>query len=194
MQHQQAISYITQKLKTELSENLTYHSISHTLEVITAAESLAKSFDLTNAEIDLLLTAAAFHDSGFLVNHQNHEEEGCKIVRSLLPKFEFSSEEIDQVCGMIIATKVPQTPKSHLEEILCDADLSYLSGTEYHKRADQLYEELNALGTQIDQTDWKLLQIKFLESHNFWTRGSLQSQGDRNKLRVLRELYDQLNS
>ena len=35
-------------------------------------------------------------------------------------------KDIEIICGIIMATKIPQRPKNYLEEIICDADLNYL--------------------------------------------------------------------
>lgn len=188
MQHNQAIAHITNRMKAELSKDLTYHSFSHTIEVLSAAEKLAKTFRLTEIETQLLLTAAAFHDSGFILDYKHHEKESCLLAKEILPEFDYHQEEIESVCSMIMATKVPQSPRTKLEEILCDADLSYLSKNNYFKRADQLFQELNAFSDGISVLDWIKRQIDFLETHSFWTRGSLQAKGEQNKEKILKEL------
>lgn len=57
--------------------------------------------------------------------HAGHEFEGCLIARTALPGFGYTGEDI-MICGMIMATKIPQSPTNILEEIICDADLDYL--------------------------------------------------------------------
>ena len=40
-----------------------------------------------------------------------------------------------------MATKVPQSPKNHLEEILCDCDLDYLGRDDFEKISNNLFSE-----------------------------------------------------
>ena len=74
----------------------------------------------------MLRLGVLMHDIGFTVSSENHEEEGVKIAKSLMAKHNFSHEEIDLVSGLIMATKIPQRPKSLLQKIICDVDLDYL--------------------------------------------------------------------
>ena len=57
-------------------------------------------------ELQLLETAAYFHDVGFTETYENHEEKSCEIARKVLPIFEYNAFQIEQICLMIIATKI----------------------------------------------------------------------------------------
>ena len=109
---------ILSRLQKELDPRLGYHNISHTLDVIKQAEIIAKQ-EGVNDKHDLLLlrTAAAFHDSGFLFVYKGHEEKGCEIASGDL-KNTFSEADIKKICGMIMATKIPQSPNTLLEKII----------------------------------------------------------------------------
>ena len=48
------------------------------------------------------------------------------MAKEELPKFGLSEKDIELICGMIMATKIPQNPKTKLEKIIADADLEYL--------------------------------------------------------------------
>ena len=57
----------------------------------------------------------------------------------------------EQICGMIMATKIPQSPKNYLEQILCDADLDYLGRDDFYDIGGTLFKELktyNVLDTE----------------------------------------------
>lgn len=64
-----------------------------------------------------------YHDIGFIDTHLEHEEIGRAITISQLKNYGYSKAKIEAVCGMIRATKIPQNPKNHLEQIIADADL-----------------------------------------------------------------------
>jgi len=153
--------FILNKLKSELPSHLCYHGVHHTLDVYKAAENLAIEEKISKKETELLKVAALFHDSGFTKKYKGHEEEGCDIARSTLPDFNYTDEQIDTICGIIMATKIPQSPKNKLEEILCDADLDYLGRNDFHPIAETLFKELNATGNPMDKKKWNKNTIRF---------------------------------
>ena len=166
--------FISKKLSTELAPELMYHSFAHTMEVYKAAQRYADEEKIVGEELHLLLTAVLFHDSGFIYQSVNHEERSCEVARSILPQFDYTAEEIDQICGMILATRVPQQPKTHLEQIVCDADLDYLGRNDYTSIADGLYEEMRMSGQIKSEKEWIDLQIRFLEHHQYHTETARQ--------------------
>lgn len=169
-------SVIIDLLKEKLPEHLSYHSVGHIKDVIKSAEQIAISENVTPEELTLLKTAALFHDTGFLYGAKNHEEKSCEIAQAYLPDFDYSQDQIDLIKGMIMATKIPQRPQNHLEEILADADLDYLGRDDFFTIGDQLYEELSMFGIISSEYDWNLLQEKFLENHNFFTKTAINSR------------------
>jgi uncharacterized protein len=172
MNFTQAETFILAKLKKELPNSLYYHSIHHVMDVLKAAIEYAKLENLSEDDITILKTAVLFHDAGFTVDTKNHEEIGCGIVRETLPQFGYSSEAIETICGMIMATKIPQNPQNLLEEIICDADLDYLGRDDFWEIGNNLYKELEIYGILSDEKDWNRLQLKFLSSHNYFTNSA----------------------
>ncbi|MCD6010365.1 MAG: hypothetical protein K0Q79_227 [Flavipsychrobacter sp.] len=158
------------KLKKELPRNLTYHSAGHIKDVYKSAKRLAKLEGIKGEDLLLLLTAVLFHDSGFLWQQYEHEKVSCEIVREYLPAYGYNEEQIERICGMILATKIPQSPKNHLEEIICDADLDYLGRDDFFRIGNGLYEELCMYGILNNEEDWNKLQAKFLEKHKYFTK------------------------
>lgn len=161
--------FVIEKLNNELPKNLYYHSKAHVMDVMEAALMYAKAEKITPYETDLLKTAVYFHDLGFTVQSRDHEEIGCKIARETLPAFEYGQAEIDSICGMIMATKIPQSPKNKLEEIIADADLDYLGRDDFWEIGMELYKELKENGILNDKKEWNLLQLTFLSGHHYFT-------------------------
>lgn len=164
---------ILPRLKRDLHPGLVYHNIQHTLDVLDKASGIASNEGI-KSEKDLLLlhTAALYHDSGFLFTYKGHEEKGCEIVRKVLPDF-FSIEELDIICGMIMATKIPQTPHNIFEEILCDADLDYLGRDDFEPISQNLYKEFIDFGILKKDAVWDQVQISFFESHHYFSKTSV---------------------
>lgn len=181
MQFKSAGKFILSKLSKELPKHLSYHSVEHIKDVYSAAEHLAKQENISPYEMKLLLTAAWFHDSGFLKGAKGHEEESCRIAQESLPTFGYQPEEIDRICGMIMATKIPQSPKNHLEEILADADLDYLGRDDFFSIGNKLFTELSMFGFLDTEDEWNRVQVRFLESHHYFTDTALKLRHEKKK-------------
>jgi len=186
MRYLEAKKYILQRLRNELSPNLYYHGLQHTLDILKSAISIGKQEKISRYEMQLLKTSALFHDSGFMVSKKEHEKKSCKLAREALPQFQFSTEEIKRICGMIMATRIPQTPKNHLEEIICDADLDYLGTDDYANISAELFKELNHR-SPLSQKDWLNIQVKFLEDHHYFTSTARKLRASK-KTQTLRKL------
>lgn len=171
-----AREFIIQKLRNELPASLTYHGLHHTLDVYQSSLEIAEIEGIEGDDLTLLKTAALFHDSGFTKTYQNHEAAGCKIARNTLPQFAYSSEAIERICGMIMATQIPQSPQNHLEQILCDADLYYLGRKDFYHIGNSLFQEFLHQGIVSDELDWNKLQVKFLSSHSYFTHAAIQKR------------------
>jgi len=187
MDYHAAKAFILDKLDRELSEELTYHGIHHTLDVLHATEVLCSLEKVKPYEEILAKTAALFHDSGFTVSNQKHEELGCSIARENLPRYGYSHEEVEQICGMIMATKIPQQPQNFLEQILCDADLDYLGRDDFFCIGQTLFEELRSYRILETEEAWNRLQVSFLNAHRFFTPSNIRRRGPK-KAKHLREL------
>ncbi len=193
MDYAGAIEYILLQLEADLPEHLSYHGHHHTLDVLDAAQRIGKSEGVSEDEQNLLLVAAAFHDCGFLKGHQNHELTGCEIARENLPAFGFDDKAIEHICEMILATKIPQNPKDHLAEILCDADLDYLGRDDFEPIGTNLFKELKHLGILTEVEAWNRIQLSFLTQHVYQTTyGKTIRQPEKQK--HLEKIRDIVNS
>ena len=176
MQFQKAKSYINGRLRKELPKHLSYHSVAHVKDVYNAAERLAKAEGVKGEDLKLLLTAVMFHDCGFMVQSKEHESIGCDIARESLPRFDYTETQIARICGMIMATRIPQTPHNLLEEIIADADLDYLGRDDFWDIGNKLFAELQMYGIIRTEDEWNRLQIKFLEQHHYFTATAIDTR------------------
>lgn len=177
MQFERAKKYILNRLQKELPEHLSYHSIWHTKDVYESANMIAAAEGVSGNDLKLLLTACVFHDCGFLIQQKDHESISCNIARECLPKYNYNAEEIEKICGMILATRIPQKPHNLLEEVICDADLDYLGRDDFFNIGNKLYEELMVYGYIRNEKEWDKLQINFLENHHYFTKTSNNLRG-----------------
>ena len=183
---------ILSRLEDELDSRLGYHNIAHTLDVLEQAEVIAIQEKVTDKhDVLLLKTAAIFHDSGFLFVYKNHEEKSCEIASESLRNV-FSEEDIKKVFGMIMATKIPQTPNTLLEQIICDADLDYLGRNDFEPISRNLYKEFLTFKIIPKDMIWDHIQIRFFESHHYFTGTSI-SKRNGEKLKHLNILKERSN-
>ena len=156
-----------------------YHNIDHVYDVLSAAQVIGDKEQLTAEEWSLLRLAALLHDSGFIFSPKNHELRGAELAREILPPFGLSSDQINSICGMIMATRIPQSPTTQLEKILCDADLDYLGRDDFYEIGGRLLLELKEAGIVETEREWNLVQKTFLESHRFHTNFSKENREEK---------------
>lgn len=191
MHYEKAYAFLIDKLEHGLPSNIIYHDVQHTKNVITAAEHLAGSENITGNDLVLLKTAALFHDAGFLQDHHEHEELSCGIARKYLPDFGYTAEQIEFICQMILTTKLPQSASERLSRLLCDADLYYLGSNEYNSYADKLFREFIKNGYIKNQSEWEVKQIEFLSTHRYYTATATRER-EEGKQKNLQQLQSKL--
>jgi HD superfamily phosphodiesterase len=166
---EQMKEFVINLLKENLPGNYYYHNFKHTLYVIETALAIGRHEKCTPEELDLIELAALWHDTGYIKTYKNHEEESCILAREYLPGYGISAEDIEIICGMIMATQIPQSPENKLEEILADADLEYLGTEDFEHTAGDLYRELQFLNPELTEEKWNKTQISFIGKHHFFT-------------------------
>jgi uncharacterized protein len=167
---QQARQYALGRLENELSHTLRYHGLTHTRDdVVPSVETLGAGEGVSGVDFDLLRTAAWFHDIGFIEQAPYHELISARIAVEVLPGFGYSEREVEIVRWIIMATVIPQNPSTLLEKLMADADLNVLGRTDFLPRNMALRQELVYSGKIYTDEQWYSGQLKFIESHSFFT-------------------------
>ena len=193
-----AIAYAIRRLENELDPVLTYHSAAHTRDdVMAAVVRLATHEQINGEDLWLMKVAAAFHDLGYVIERggQNHEALSTKIAREVLPECGFSEIQIDIVAGMIMATKMPQQPRTYFEEMIVDADLDSLGRSDYFEVSDRLRRELENFGIVQTDASWFEGQLNFLTAHKYFTdvANRLRAQGKADNIAAVRNILEDLD-
>ena len=189
MENEDLKQFIIQKLKSELSDKLTYHGLHHTLRVLEVCNQYIDRLAIQNSDAKLLRTAAIFHDTGFLWSYENHEEYSIKYMEKVLPGWNYTGQEIEKIAGIIQATKIPQKPHDLLEQIMGDADLDYLGTDLFYEEGESLYKELRAHQKISSREQWDKLQVTFLKNHHYHTQFA-QENREPLKQKHLQEILD----
>jgi len=178
-------SFIIDRLRNELDKKLIYHNLEHTLDVMVQAGNIARAEGIEPGHMtELLQIAAAFHDSGFLYTYKNHEEKSCELFKSIV-EGKMEQNDIDLVCGMIMATRIPQSPKTLYEQIICDADLDYLGRNDFEPISKNLYKEFIDFGILKKEDDWNRIQVGFFEMHKYFTESSKEKRNSKKQENLL---------
>lgn len=189
--------FVYQRLLNELKPTLYYHNAQHTLDVCRSVETLAIMERVNEGEKIMLLTAALFHDTGFLWAYENNEPFACEFAAKTLPEFGYNPLEVSTVCQLILSTTMPQRPENLLEEIICDADLDYIGREDFFLTALRLHREWSEYNDRkIPFKAWYQKQRDFVEMHEFFTRSArlLRNEKKRKNLSQVRELLNLIES
>jgi uncharacterized protein len=192
----QARAYALSRLEAELPLTVCYHSIWHTRdEVAMRVDWLARQEQLDTEARLLVKTSAYYHDIGFVKGSQDHERRSAAIAATVLPHFGYSLSQIREIQGMILATRIPQSPKTLLEEIVADADLDVLGRDDFLARSKALRAELAAVGERFDDRTWYTRQARFLQQHRYFTASARRDRcpTKEENLATLRSLIDRCN-
>jgi uncharacterized protein len=156
-------------LKTQVPSFLTYHSYKHTAYVLEKAQFISGHENVGEHDLFLIKIASLFHDIGFIKQYKDHEEAGCVIAREFLRDYLFDTVDIQKICGMIMATKIPQRPKTLNERIVTDADLEYLGTDLFYTVSQFLFKELHYINPTLNIATFNKMQVKFISAHSFHT-------------------------
>jgi predicted metal-dependent HD superfamily phosphohydrolase len=163
--------YVTDIYAHKVKPELVFHNMDHTEDVAEASSQMADHFKLDDNDRFVLQLAAWLHDIGYMKGYAiGHEDESIRLATDFLQKKNVDEETIQRVTSAIKATKMPQSPVTQIEKILCDADLFHLS-TEDFKAKNQLLKQEQEFfhGKKITKKDWRKNNIEFLENHKYFT-------------------------
>ena len=190
---------IENRLKSLLPENLIYHDVNHTKSVEKSAIQIAKLEGISEYETRLLRTAIWYHDSGFIAQYEHNEDFAVQMLRNNLPKFGYSTLEIDTIAKIVESTKHTVEPKTKLEMIMCDADLDYLGREDYWETSKSLRKEMENNKVYYTDLEWIDIQLTYLtEIHQYYTDTSRnlresQKQQRINELQLMKREHENLH-
>ena len=191
-EYELAFKKVEQFLLENLPKKYTYHTIEHIRDVVKQAERIAKKEKVEKSVIQDIKLAAWLHDVGYIWEPARHEARGAEYATSILTEMKFPKSKISLITGMIMATKIPQSPKNQFEQIICDADLDYLGRDDYALNSNNLLQEIE-LTKKLKTKDWLQIQEKFLNAHSYFTPTS-QKLRNKSKRLTLSNIQEQLKN
>jgi len=174
-------------------EKRAFHNLEHTVAVVDAAREIGGHSSLSDDEMESVIIAAWLHDIGYEIGAENHEDIAAEKARNLLLSLNASPQKITDVTEAIMATKMPQQPKTMISKVLCDADLYHLSSEQCDELGFKLREEWRALGFKdMKDKEWLRFNLDFMEAHHYHTPyGQEELQyGKKKNIKRLRKILD----
>ena len=166
----QAGEYVFKLFKNQLSKKLVYHNYRHTFETVNEARDLGELQHLPADELQDLLLAAWFHDTGYVNTYEDHEAESIRFAREWLEQQKHPQERIERVVTCIAATKHEVQPETLLQELLVDADMSNIGKDTFFSTAELLRVEWEIFRDKsFSDREWAQFQMDFLLSTTFHT-------------------------
>ncbi len=177
--------------KNSVDSRLVYHNYNHTLQVVEASNEIALAENVGPDDLEILLLAAWFHDTGYIYGGMNHESKSKEIADQYLNERSFSNEKIEKVHKLIDATKIPQEPSNLLEQIICDADLFHL-GSENFKESTNLWQLECEQFCDENKTklEWLKINEKFLSDHKYFTNYAFEKLNGQKTLNWIKSQKD----
>ena len=168
---EQVKTHVEALFKADHQKKLVYHNVVHTEHVAKHAVELANFYKLNDRDFFVVVTAAWFHDVGYMQKWEQHELRGADAAAIYLTDKGVDAGTVQEVKDCIMATMMPQNPKNLLQQIVCDSDLYHLGSDDFKDRNKMMRQETeNLLGKSIDKSVWRMGTIKLMESHHYHTQ------------------------
>ena len=188
--------YVRALFKDELPSGIKFHDANHTLHpnrgVVAVANRIALSEKISAHDRELVIAAAYFHDTGYIREYDKNEPIAARIAGRILKLLDYKPEEIEKVQKMILATDLAKKPKTHLEKILCDADLDNLGREDFFKLDSKLREGRRIRGLDVsDDVKWYKGTLEVMKNHKYYTGSQIQlreEEKQKNMKKLLKKL------
>ncbi|MBE2246375.1 MAG: HD domain-containing protein [Candidatus Competibacteraceae bacterium] len=166
-----AEEYVSSLMQEKLTSRHYYHNLLHTRDVVAYAKEISKGENLTEAEQEIVILAAWFHDVGYTEKYIGHEEESQEIASEFLRQHSFPEEKILIVKNCILSTKYLHHSGNVLESVLIDADRLTMGRPDFKEKGELLRKEWEYYldKTHTDE-EWAQIQVMYLQETEFNTR------------------------
>jgi len=190
--------YIRELFRNELPDGIKYHDADHTLHpikgVVAVANRIAISEDISEHDRELLITAAYFHDTGYIREYDKNEPIAARMAGRILKLIGFKPNEIKKVQKMILSTDLEREPKTDIEKILCDADLDNLGREDFFKLDGKLRDGRRARGIDVsDDAKWYRSTLEIIKKHQYYTE-SQKKLREKGKQKNIKRLLNKLEN
>ncbi len=165
--------YIRALFRDELPLGIKYHDANHTLHptrgVVAVANRIAIAENISEHDRELLIAAAYFHDTGYIREYDKNEPIAARMAGRILKLIGYKPNEIEKIQKMILSTDLACEPKTHVEKILCDADLDHWGREDFFKLDGKIREGRRARGIDVsDDIKWYKGTLDIITKHQYY--------------------------
>ncbi len=163
--------HVTDIYNNHKDSKFVFHSMEHTEDVAEGSSMMADYHKLNDEDRFVLMVAAWFHDTGYTAGRaEGHEDVSVTYMNEFIAHHQVDDVLVQRITSSIQATKMPQSPITLVEKILCDADLRHLSTPDFQAKNQLLKQEReNLLGSKISKKEWRNNNVHFLSVHKYFT-------------------------
>lgn len=176
-------------------EEMYYHHYEHALSVMERSIYLATMEGCSEDEIEMLVIAALFHDTGFVIQYDNNEGFWAKIAMNYLRTILYPDDKIKIIQNIILATTPTRKPTNLLEKIIKDADMDNLWREDFFDISEKLRKERETIkNIKIKDPDWHHASLDILKWHTFYTSTQMKERHkklEENTQELKRQLTEQ---
>jgi predicted metal-dependent HD superfamily phosphohydrolase len=174
LQHKELLSkviaYVEALFRANKPDWVKFHTVRHARAVAKASQDIGAACGLSEDDLEVVTLAAWFHDTGYLEGIDGHEERSIRIASAYLRGNDYPEEKIDRIAGCIRATRLPQNPKSLLEQVLCDADIAHLASKDFFKVTELIRSEIeHRRRRRLTDEEWLAMNTEFVAGHQYHT-------------------------
>lgn len=167
------VRYAIEFLTLNLSNELSYHTVGHVLEVIAEAKHFAEHDGLSQEQQELISIAAAFHDFGYLYSNLDNEAFAAAQASMMMESYGYDKSQIKTVHQMIMSTRsfsrdgnLCWEPLNYEAKYLLDADLGNFGRKDFFSKLELLAQERKI----EDRTKFLRDSYDLLQNHNWFTK------------------------
>lgn len=157
-----------------------YHHYEHALSVMERAIYLWTMEWCSEDEIEMLVIAALFHDTGFVIRYDENEIFWAKIAQNYLRTILYPEDKIKIVQNIILATQPSSKPNNLLEEIIKDSDMDNLWREDFFDISEKLKKERETIkNIKIKDPDWHHASLDVIQGHHFYTSTQAKERNEK---------------
>jgi predicted metal-dependent HD superfamily phosphohydrolase len=152
------------------NQQLVFHTLEHTLSVVQQAELIGQAEGLAAEDLQAVIIAAWFHDTGYLLQQENHEGASITVANAFFEKNPVDETLKKQVIDCIDVTCRKREPKSLAECVVLDADVAHVADENFIQISKKLKREIaNCQNSIVKFKDYWGDTLSFLEGLTFYT-------------------------
>lgn len=179
--------HVRRYISKHMPGTMLFHDLEHTSTVARFAIDIARASGLKGADLLTVELAALFHDTGYAITYEGHEEESAKLASAWLKARKVPRSDIASVATLIKATRMHHVPRGPTQRVIRDADSAKAGQADFEEKGERLRRELeHHLGKRISTAAWRRENLSYLEAHKFHTPYAKHRFGTQKELNLQR--------